>query len=98
MADTDVSSIKSRAALPVDYSDFISKIEGRLWVLHSQLKAANALVQAHSQYDESDSLVAISFMLEEMANNADQVIDLLDDGGVTYDTDNVKKRLRESVQ
>ena len=76
MANADISSINSRAAFPADYSDFISKIERRLWVLHSQLKATNALVQAESTYDQSDSLASVSFLLTEMEESADQLIDL----------------------
>ena len=98
MADADVSSNKSRESLPADYSSFISKIERRLWVLHSQLQATNALVQAESGYDESDSLASVSFLLSEMANNADQVIDLLGDGGLAYDTDSVRNKFTGQVQ
>ena len=99
MADADVSSNNSTKIFPEDYSGFMSGVEGRLWVIASQLKAANALLREQGEvYDESAPFVAVGFMLSDMEQAVERLVDKLDEGGSVYGTSNLKRRVAKCVQ
>ena len=84
---------------PANYSGFMSEVESQLWVIASQLKAANALLREQGEvYDESAPFVAVGFMLSDMEQAVERLVDKLDEGGSVYGTSNLKRRVAKCVQ
>ena len=90
MANVDINSINSKRMYPANYSDFMSEVEGQLWVLASQLKAAKALLCEDDAYDTSESLVGVGIMLTDMNRTTERLLGTLDESGGIYETSEIK--------